>query len=156
MNELYLKNRNLSEAYRQTLQKKKSTLHPSETFSVETKINPQKYYLDFKQRALRFLNTETELLKKECLQSDNSHLILLKQTALVDSLVQAAFASALWFFNQQNKQDLDDKTAPLAILARGGYGRKEMYFRSDVDIQIVSQASLEDEKKQWTEEIIGL
>ena len=155
MNELYLKNRNLSEAYRQTLQEKKSTLHPSETFSRETEINPQKFYLDFKERALRFLNTETELLKKECLQSDNSHLILLKQTALVDTLVQAAFVSALWFYNQQNKQNLDEKTAPLAILARGGYGREEMYFRSDVDIQIVSQASLEDDKKKWAEEIIG-
>jgi len=26
-----------------------------------------------------------------------------------------------------------------------------MYFRSDVDIQIVSQASLEDEKKKWAD-----
>ncbi len=155
MNELYLANRNLSETYRQTLQEKKSALHPSETFSGETDINPQKYYLDFKDRALRFVHNETELLKKECLQPDNSHLILLKQTALVDTIVQAGFASALWFFNRQNKQDLDEKTAPLAVLARGGYGREEMYFRSDVDIQIVSQASLEDEKKKWAEEIIG-
>jgi [protein-PII] uridylyltransferase len=155
MNELYLANRNLSETYRQTLQEKKSTLHPSETFSSETDINPQKYYLDFKDRALSFVHNETELLKKECLKSDNSHLILLKQTALVDTIVQAAFASALWFFNRQNKQDLAEETAPLAILARGGYGREEMYFRSDVDIQIVSQASLQDEKKKWTEEIIG-
>lgn len=155
MNELYLANRNLAETYRQTLQEKKSTLHPSETFSGETDINPQKYYLDFKDRALRLLHNETELLKKECLQSDNSHLILLKQTALVDTIVQAAFTSALWFFNRHNKQDLDEETAPLAILARGGYGREEMYFRSDVDIQIVSQASLEDEKKKWAEEIIG-
>ena len=155
MNELYLANRNLSEAYRQTLQEKKSTLYPSETFSDATDINPQKYYLDFKDCALRFVHNEIELLKKECLQSDNSHLILLKQTALVDTIVQAAFASALWFFNRQNKQDLDDKTAPLAILARGGYGREEMYFRSDVDIQIVSRASLEDDKKKWAEEIIG-
>ncbi len=155
MNELYLANRNLSETYRQTLQEKNSTLHPSETFSGETDINPQKYYLDFKDRALRFVQNETELLKKECLQSDNSHLILLKQTALVDTIVQAAFTSALWFFNRQNKQDLDDKTAPLAILARGGYGREEMYFRSDVDIQIVFQSSLGDEKKKWTEEISG-
>ena len=30
-----------------------------------------------------------------------------------------------------------------------------MYFRSDVDIQIVSRASLEDDKKKWAEEIIG-
>ena len=155
MNELYLANRNLSEAYRQTLQEKKSTLYPSETFSDATDINPQKYYLDFKDCALRFVHKEIKLLKKECLQSDNSHLILLKQTALVDTIVQAAFTSALWFFNRQNKQNLDDKTAPLAILARGGYGREEMYFRSDVDIQIVSRASLEDDKKKWAEEIIG-
>jgi [protein-PII] uridylyltransferase len=155
MNELYLANRNLSEAYRQTLQEKNSTLYPAETFSGETDINPQKYYLDFKDRALKFVLNETELLKKECLQSDNSHLVLLKQTALVDTIVQAAFASALWFFNRQNKQDLTEETAPLAILARGGYGREEIYFRSDVDIQIVSQASLEDEKKKWAEEIIG-
>jgi [protein-PII] uridylyltransferase len=155
MNELYLANRNLAEAYRQTLQAKNSTLHPAETFSGESNINPQKYYLDFKDRALRFVHNETELLKKECLQSDNSHLTLLKQTALVDTIVQAAFGAALWFFNQQNKQDLTVETTPLAILARGGYGREEMYFRSDVDIQIVSQASLIDEKKKWNEEIIG-
>ena len=147
MNDLYLANRNLSESYRQTLQGEKSALHPSQTFSGETDINPQKYYLDFKDRALRFVHNKTELLKKECLQSENSHLILLKQTALVDTIVQAAFTSAIWFFNQQNKKDFAEETVPLSILARGGYGREEMYFRSDVDIQIVSQSSLEEEKK---------
>ncbi|MBC8285143.1 MAG: HD domain-containing protein [Nitrospinae bacterium] len=154
MNELYLANRNLSEAYRQTLQNKTSVLDQSGTFSGETDIDPQKYYLDFKNRALEFVHKETELLKKECLSSDNSHLILLKQTVLVDTIVQAAFASALGLFNKQNNQNLTSETVPLAILARGGYGREEMYFRSDVDIQIVSQSSMEDAKKKWTEEII--
>jgi len=154
MNELYLANRNLSESYRQSLQEKISTLDQSELFADADDINPQKYYLDFKNRALEFVHHETELLKKECLKSDNSHLILLKQTALVDTIVQAAFASAIGLFNQQNKQNLALETVPLVILARGGYGREEMYFRSDVDIQIVSQFSLEDEEKKYAEEII--
>ena len=154
MNELYLANRNLSEAYRQKLQEITSSLDPSNTFSDEADINSQRYYLDFKNRAVEFVCKETELLKKECLNSDNSHLILLKQTALVDTVVQEAYASALWLFNKKNNQDLNPEEVPLAILARGGYGREEMYFRSDADIQIVSQSSLEDQKKKWTEEII--
>jgi len=154
MNELYLANRNLSEAYRQKLHEITSSLDQSGTFSNEVDINPQKYYLDFKNRAVDFIFKEIELLKKECLNSDNSHLILLKQTVLVDTVVQAAYASALWLFNKNNSQNLRPEEVPLAILARGGYGREEMYFRSDADIQIVSQSSLEDKKKKWTEEII--
>ena len=154
MNELYLANRNLSEAYRQKLQEITSSLDQSGAFSNGSDINPQKYYLDFKNRAVEFVCKETELLKKECLNSDNSHLILLKQTVLVDIIVQEAYASALWLFNNKNSQDLTPEKVPLAILARGGYGREEMYFRSDADIQIVSQSSLEDKKKKWTEEII--
>ena len=154
MNELYLANRNLSEAYRQKLQEITSSLHPSINFAEAVDINPQKYYLNFKNRAVEFVSKETELLKNECLNSDNSHLILLKQTVLVDTVVQEAYAAALWLFNRKNSQDLTSKEVPLAILARGGYGREEMYFRSDADIQIISQFSLEDAKKKWTEEII--
>lgn len=154
MNELYSTNRNLSESYRKKLQEKISTLDQSKIFSDQDEINPQKYYLDFKDRALDFVSKETEHLKKECLKSDNSHLILLNQTALVDTIVKAAFVSALGFFNKQNQQNLTPETAPIALLACGGYGREEMYFRSDVDVQIVSQGSLNEEEKKWTEEII--
>ena len=63
MNELYLANRNLSEVYRQKLQGITSSLDPSNTFSDEVDINPQKYYLDFKNRAVEFVCKETELLK---------------------------------------------------------------------------------------------
>ncbi len=105
MNELYLANRNLSEAYRQKLQEITSSLDQSSAFSNGSDINPQKYYLDFKNRAVEFVCKETELLKKECLNSDNSHLILLKQTVLVDIIVQEAYASALWLFNNKNSQD---------------------------------------------------
>ena len=99
MNELYLANRNLSELYRQKLREKNFILAQSKIFSGQGEINPQVYYLDFKDRVLEFVSNETEILKKECLESDNSHLILLKQTALVDTIVQAAFTSAIWFYN---------------------------------------------------------
>ena len=99
MNELYSANRNISEAYRNKLQKKISTLDQSKVFSDQTEINPQTYYLDFKNRALDFVSKESEILENECLKSDNSHLILLNQSGLVDTIVQAAFCSALWFFN---------------------------------------------------------
>ncbi len=95
MNELYLASRNLSELYRQKLQEKIFILDQSKIFSGQTEINPQVYYLDFKDRVLEFAFNETEILKKECLKLDNSHLILLKQTLLVDTIVQAAFASAI-------------------------------------------------------------
>ena len=55
MNELYLANRNLSEAYRQSLQEITSSLDQSGAFSNESDINPQKYYLDFKSRAVEFV-----------------------------------------------------------------------------------------------------
>ena len=154
MNELYSANRNLSESYRQKLQEKIFTLDQSKIFSDQDEINPQKFYLDFKNRALEFVSKETEIFKKDCLKSDNSHLILLNQTALVDTIVQAAFCSALWFFNKQNQQELTPENIPIALLACGGYGREEMYFRSNVDVQIVSQGSLDDEEKIWVEEII--
>ena len=96
MNELYLANRNLSELYRQKLREKIFILDQSKIFSGQAEINPQAYYLDFKDRVLEFVSNETEILKKECLESDNSHLILLKQTVLVDTIVQAAFTSAIW------------------------------------------------------------
>ena len=154
MNELYSANRNISESYRNKLQKKIFTLDQSKVFADQAEINPQTYYLDFKNRALDFVLKETEILKKECLKSDNSHLILLNQTALVDTIVQAAFCSALWFFNKKNRQELTPETVPIALLGYGGYGREEMYFRSNVGIQIVSQDSLNDEEKKSAEEVI--
>ena len=49
MNELYLANRNLSEAYRQKLQETTSALDQSISFLGDDDINPQQYYLDFKK-----------------------------------------------------------------------------------------------------------
>lgn len=154
MSDLYQSNRKLAETYRQQLQQKIITLHQAGQSSSNAEIDPQKFYLDFKNRAIDLVQKETGLLQKECSKSDNCHLLLLKQTALVDTLVQASFYSAVWYFNHQHNQEWTTQSVPIAIVARGGYGREEMYFRSDVDIQIVSQSSLGKSVKNSAEEII--
>jgi UTP:GlnB (protein PII) uridylyltransferase len=154
MNDLYRTNRKLVETYRQQLQQKTVSLHQTEQSSSDIEIDPQKFYLNFKDRSIDLVQKETVQLQKECAKSDNCHLLLLKQTALVDTLVQASFYSAVWYFNHQNNQKWTTHTVPIAIIARGGYGREEMYFRSDVDIQIASQSSLGEKDKKTVEEII--
>lgn len=154
MSDLYQTNRKLVETYRQQLQQKLVSLHQAGQSSRDTEIDPQKFYLDFKDRAIDLVQKETAQLQKECAKSENCHLLLLKQTALVDTLVQASFYSAVWYFNHQNNQEWTTQSVPIAIVARGGYGREEMYFRSDVDIQIASQSSLSEKDKTTAEEII--
>ncbi len=154
MSDLYQSNRERVETYRQQLQQRIISLHQIIQSPDNSAIDPQKFYLDFKDQAVELVKKETDLLEKECVTSDNCHLLLLKQTALVDTLVQASFYSAVWYFNHLNNQQWTTQSAPIAIVARGGYGREEMYFRSDVDIQIVSQSSLSDSDKKTTEQII--
>ena len=105
MSDLYQTNRKLVESYRQQLQQKLVSLHQAGQSPSDSEIDPQKFYLDFKDRAIHLVEKETALLQKECAKSDNCHLLLLKQTALVDTLVQASFYSAVWYFNHQNNQE---------------------------------------------------
>jgi len=154
MSDLYQSNRKLVETYRHQLQQKVVSLHQAGHPPDNTDIDPQKFYLGFKDQAIDLVQKETDLLQKECAKTDNCHLLLLKQTALVDTLIQASFHSAVWYFNHQHNQKWTTQSVPIAIVARGGYGREEMYFRSDVDIQIVSQSSLSKDDKSTAEEII--
>ena len=154
MSDLYQSNRKLAEIYRHQLQQRIVILNQIEHVPSNAVVDQQKFYLDFKDRAIDLVHKETELLQDECAKSDNCHLLLLKQTALVDTLVQTSFHSAVWYFNHKYDQNWTIDSVPIAILARGGYGREEMYFRSDVDIQIVSQSSLGKEDKKAAEEII--
>ena len=154
MSDVYQTNREFAETYKQQLQQKIVALHQAGQIPDNADVDPQKFYLDFKDRAIAMVQQETALLQKECAQSDNCHLLLLKQTALVDTLVQASFHSAVWYFNHQNDQKFTTQTVPIAIVARGGYGREEMYFLSDVDIQIILKSSLSENEKNSAEEII--
>ena len=68
-------------------------------FSNFKTTDPQKFYLDFKNCVAPLIDTEIQRLKKSLIHTSNSYLLLLKITALVDSIIQAAFDSSLWFHN---------------------------------------------------------
>lgn len=138
MTDIYQNNRALANLYRKSLQDKISCTIRPEEFDDLVKKDAQQFYLAFKNRITLIASEETEKHKTELRSSSNCHLLLLKQSALVDTLIQASFRTAVWFHNFTEHDNLQEKEIPVAILARGGYGREEMFFRSDVDMQIVS------------------
>ncbi|MEE9259215.1 MAG: HD domain-containing protein, partial [Nitrospinaceae bacterium] len=155
MTDFYQNNRALTERYRQELQKKIAALiHPAE-FAGPGTPDPQKFYLEYKNRIVAIADEETGKHQEELLSSENCHLLLLKQTALVDTLIQASLRTAVWFHNRMDNTNLRETDVPVAIVARGGYGREEMYFRSDVDIQIVSKATTDETGQAATRKIVG-
>jgi [protein-PII] uridylyltransferase len=118
--------------------------------------DPQPFYLEFKQKLQTLVDRETESQKKDLERSDNSHLLLLKRTALVDAVVQTSFRMALSLFNRTQKSPLKENSLPIALVACGGYGREEMYFRSDVDLQIIIRTGLKGEEEKQTHKVINL
>jgi len=140
MLDFFLANRNLAQNYLQDLANALDASIRPEEFTPADGIDPQAFYLEFKKRAAALANRETEQLKNETAHGGNCHLILLKYTALVDAVIKASFKAALWFYNRNHQTDLRDNDVPIAIVACGGYGREEMYFRSDVDIRVVSKS----------------
>ncbi|MCH8156614.1 MAG: HD domain-containing protein [Nitrospinae bacterium] len=154
MSEFHQSNRTLSENYRSELQTCIDDLICLGDFPAPETTNPQKFYLEFKNQIVPLVNTETQRRKDDLAHTDNSHLILLNNTALVDTVLQAAFRAAVWLYNHSHQKQLQPQDVPVAVIARGGYGREEIYFRSDVDVQIVSKSDLTDEEAEGAEQIV--
>lgn len=154
MSEFHQSNRIISEKYLSKIQGHATNLVRPENFSDPKTTDPQKFYLDFKNRIAPLVNTETQRLKNSLTQTGNCHLLLLNSTALVDTVLQAAFNAAIWLYNHTQQKQLLAKNAPIAIIARGGYGREEVYFRSGIALQIVSKAALTDDEAKKAEKII--
>ncbi len=124
MTDLYLSNRTHAEQYHQKLLHQLSNLIRPETFPGCRDPNLQSFYLEFKKRIVGFVEDETKKQKKKLLNTDNSHLLLLERTALVDAVVQTSFRTALWLFNRDLTDPLEEDTLALALVARVGYGRQ--------------------------------
>lgn len=155
MFELYQANRRQAQAYRESLASQLEQLtDPQDLPSIEDG-NPQPFYLEFKKKLAHFVQKETELQQQELQQSENSHLLLLKRTGLVDVVVQTAFRRAMWMCNRGRSQPWVDNDFPVAVIARGGYGREEMYFHSDVDLQIVLRTGASEEEKERGYQLIN-
>lgn len=150
-----LPNRTKTEQYRKKLLDRIREILIPESLPGAKDADPQNFYLEFKNILKNFLHEETEKQKAELLALDDSHLHLLKRTALVDTIVQTSFKTALWLYNNSTNHALEEKDVPVAIVARGGYGREEMYFRSDVDLQIVRKPHPEQELSEAADKVIN-
>ena len=97
-----LSNRNLALIYRQELLTLLDDLFRPEEFTPAGDINPQAFYLDYKNRIKNLVYREVEKLKADTRNHGNCHLILLKHTALVDIVIETSFKTALWFYNRNH------------------------------------------------------
>ena len=105
MSEFHQSNRTSSEKYRCDLRGHVTSLVQPEDFPDPKTNDPQKFYLEFKNRIAPLVNTETQRLKDSLADTDNCHLLLLNNTALVDTVLQAAFEAAVWLYdNTQQKK----------------------------------------------------
>ncbi len=94
-----LPNRAKAERYRKDLLDRINEIFVPESLSGSDDPDPQTFYLEFKKLLVKFLNEETEKQKAELFRLDDPHLLLLKRTALVDTIVQTSYQTALWLTN---------------------------------------------------------
>ena len=138
MGDFHQSNRVIKEKYRQELFDQVTKQVRPEKFSSLKTTNPQEFYLSFKNCVGPIINTEVQRIEKNLTPTSDSHLLLLKISTLVDTILQAAFDSSIWLHNLTLQKQLHKKDIPIAIIARGGYGREEIYLQSNIDVQIIS------------------
>ena len=154
MTDLYQSNRTQAGKYFRQIQASLEPLIQSETLTPFDENKPQAFYLDFKKRITPWVEKETARQKKELARSDNSHLLLLKRSALVDAVMTASYRTALDLFNRKREHPLKENDVPVVIIARGGYGREEMYFSSDVDLQMILRSEASKTEKEIGRRVI--
>ena len=154
MTDLYLSNRTHAEQYHQKLLHQLNNLIRPDKLPGCRDPDLQTFYLEFKKRIVNFVADETKKQKKKLLHTDNSHLLLLERTSLIDAVVQTSFRTALWLANRDLETPLEEDSLPLALVARGGYGRQEMYYSSDVDIHIIQKTSASEKEINQTDQVI--
>ena len=95
MSEFHQSNRIISAKYLCELRGHVKNLVRPEDFSDPQTTDLQRFYLDFKNRITPLVNTELKHLKDDLAKTGNCQLLLLNSTALVDTVLQAAFNAAV-------------------------------------------------------------
>jgi len=154
MTDLYQSNRTQAEKYFRQIQASLDLIIQPESLPPFDQGKPQAFYNEFRKKITPWIDQETKRQHKELERSDNSHLLLLKRTALVDAVVIASYRTALALLNRKWEPPLKENDISVAIVARGGYGREEMYFSSDVDLQMVLRSEVSEGEKEIGHQII--
>ena len=148
MSDFHQSNRVSNEKYRTELFNYVKRLVCPENFYSSKITDPQRFYLGFKNCVAPIVNTENQRLKESLTKTNNTHLLLLKNAALVDSIIRVAFDCSIWLCNRTLQKKIHSKDIPIAIIARSGYGREELYLQSNLKVQIISRGGQTKEIKQ--------
>jgi len=154
MIEFFQSNQLQKDDYRKSLMKRLSQADVLKSLNRNIKCKRQEFYLKFKSELAPIAQEEWETLKNEALSEDNCHLIELKQTALADAFVDVCFKAAVSRYNAYNGLNVDPGKLPMALVAQGSYGREEMSFFSDADIQVITSYKNKDDLPDDLREII--
>lgn len=111
------------------------------------KITSPDFNIYYKHKLLQVVEAESENNYDNISKIDFPFGILLRRTALIDAVVKFSLEFAARQYNVTNKTSLKPENLPFTLIARGGYGRREMFPMSDIDLAVVSNHKPDAEKR---------
>ena len=112
----------------------------------KNKITKSDFNIFYKNRILDFLKGKSNNDYENVAKSSFPFEILFQKTAIVDAVVKFSLEYAFHQFNAIHNSSLAPEKFPFTLVARGGYGRGEMFPMSDIDLVLVSNHQEQSDK----------
>jgi len=112
----------------------------------KNKITKSDFNIFYKNRILEFLKEKSNTDYESVAKSSFPFEILFHKTAIVDAVVKFSLEYAFHQFNAIHNSSLAPEKFPFTLVARGGYGRCEMFPMSDIDLVLVSNHQEQSDK----------
>lgn len=99
----------------------------------------------------RFLELENEMLKRHHRRGDSGLRVCRARAAMIDVVVENLFLAALDFYGTEH----GPPPCKMALIATGGYGRRELNPHSDVDLMFLYPEKAENGGSEKFQEVMG-